>query len=91
MRDPIEGEFRVIGEKPHHQPIISSWSGLFWFVGLTLLAMVLKYAAITSETRNGLRSGGGDTNGNATAEQTATTRLAHKHLTQQFGLSDGTA
>lgn len=49
MHDPIEGQYRVVGEEPPYEPVIKSWSGLFWFVGLTALAIVLNYARITSE------------------------------------------
>lgn len=35
-------DYRVMGEEPVREPVVKSWSGLLWFVGLTVLAVALR-------------------------------------------------
>lgn len=41
-------DYRVIGEEPPREPIIKSWSGLAWFVGLFVFAVAARYYQIVS-------------------------------------------
>lgn len=41
-------DYRVIGEEPPREPIISSWPGLWSFIGFTALAIAIRYWVIVS-------------------------------------------
>lgn len=91
MHDPIEGQFTVVGEKPAYEPAVKSWSGLAWFVGLTCLAIFVKYLFIVSETGDRLRSSARDASGTTTAEQPATGAALHHELPQGAFIDNGPA
>lgn len=80
MNEPIEGHYRVLGDNPPYEPVIKDWRGLWLFVGLTVLAMVLNTARIMSESRLG--EGSGDASRSAPAEQTATRAHPVEYLAQ---------
>lgn len=80
MNEPIEGRYRVLGDNPPYEPVIKDWRGLWLFVGLTVLAMVLNTARIMSESR--LWDGGGDASRGAPAEQSPARPNPVEHLTQ---------
>lgn len=42
MREPIEGDYRVIGEKPPHEPIVKSRPALFWFLAFFVIAVAVR-------------------------------------------------
>lgn len=81
QHDPIEGQFQVVGEKPPYEPVIASWSRLFWFVGLFVLACTLNTLKIMSETRDDLRSSPSEASGSPPAEQ-ASAVGSIEHLAQ---------
>lgn len=81
MRDPIEGQFRVVGEKEDYEPLTNNWVGFAFFFGLIALAIFLKAESFKSEARDGLRSGASESSRSASAEQ-APTSGPSEHLTQ---------
>jgi hypothetical protein len=44
VKEPIEGDYRVVGEKRPPEPIIKSWPALWSFVAAIVLAMLMKLA-----------------------------------------------
>lgn len=44
VKEPIEGEFRVVGEKRPPEPVIKSWPALWCFLAAIVLAMLMKLA-----------------------------------------------
>lgn len=53
MKEPIEGQFSVIGEKPGREPVIRSWPDLWTFLaGLALvIAMKLLFGALVPKSQ----------------------------------------
>lgn len=78
MRDPIEGQFRVLGEKPPYEPIIKDWRALWMFLGITALAVALNTGRIMLE--NSRRESARDASRSAAAEQAPARPLALEHL-----------
>lgn len=78
MHDPIEGRFQVLGEKPPYEPAIKNWPGLWYFIGLTVLACLLSTGRVMLENSRGERAS--DASRSATAEQTAPGPLPLQHL-----------
>lgn len=81
MHDPIEGQFRVVGEKEAYEPLTKNWLGFAFFFGIIALAIFFKAESFKSEAGDGLGSRSGETSRSATAEQ-APTSGAVEHLTQ---------
>jgi hypothetical protein len=42
----IDGQFTVVGETPKREPIINSWSGLWWFLIPPLALLAVRYAQV---------------------------------------------
>lgn len=80
MHDPIEGRFQVLGEKQPYEPAIKNWPGLWFFIGMTVLACLLSTGKVMLENSRG--DGSGDAGRSAPTEQTATRPLALEHLPQ---------
>lgn len=89
MRDPIEGQFRVVGEQQPYEPIVSNWPLLLGFVGLFALAVFLKAEQFKSEARDRLRESARDTGWRPTAEQAATSGTPLQHQPQHVLIGQG--
>lgn len=81
MQDPIEGQFRVVGEKQPCEPMVNSWGAFIFFFGIIALAIFLKAESFKSEARDRLGSSSSEASRNATAEQTPASGTG-QHLTQ---------
>lgn len=91
MHDPIEGQFRVIGEKPPYEPAITNWPLLLAFVCLVFVAWFLKMEQFKSEARDSLRDSSRDTGWRPTAEQAATDGTPLQHSPQYVLIREGAA
>lgn len=78
MRDPIEGQFRVLGEKPPYEPIIKDWRALWMFLAVFVIAVAVRTGSIMLE--NSSRDSARDAGWSAAAEQATTRPLALEHL-----------
>lgn len=59
VKEPIEGEFRIVGEQRPPEPIIKSWPALWGFLGAIVLGLLLKLAyMVVAGWFTGLGSGG---------------------------------
>lgn len=78
MHDPIEGRFRVVGEKPPYEPIIKDWRGLWAFIGVFVVACLLNTGRIMLENSRG--DSPSDASRSAAAEQPPSRSLSLEHL-----------
>lgn len=78
MRDPIEGQFRVLGEKPPYEPIIKDWQALWTFLAVFVIAVAVRTGSIMLE--NSSRNSASDASWSAAAEQTPARSLPLEHL-----------
>lgn len=86
MRDPIEGQFRVLGEKPPYEPIIKDWRALWTFLAVFVIAVAIRTGSIMLENDRLNRSSDNisaaprDAGWSAAAEQAPARTLALDHL-----------
>lgn len=78
MRDPIEGQFRVLGERPPYEPIIKDWRALWTFLAVFVIAVTVRTGWIMLE--NSSRDSARDTSRGAASEQAPTRTLTLEHL-----------
>lgn len=71
MHDPIEGQFRVVGQA-QRDPIIKNWRNLFIFLAVFVVAVAARTWQIESE--NERRAAASNTGWSATADQPTTLR-----------------